>query len=308
MNNSREKIARYKKKQDAEVLAHYYQPEEIQDIADFVGYSEQLNQRAFKSNAQTLVLCGVNFMAQNAKIMAPKKRVIIPEIMADCPMVKKANLECLNEMREKHPKAAVVSFINSSAEVKAESDICCTANNALKIIKSLPQSEIILVPNKNLGEYISQKTKKTIYSCAHPCPIHDGVGINDLKRIKKQYADAQILVNLDCKEEVREKADFVGDPEEILKYAKSSKAKKMIIGAERGLLYKLNRENPRKRFYLLSPHLICQSMKINNLYKTSQALENLEIEVKIDEYTRLKAEHAIKKMKYYEKHHYLTKY
>ena len=303
MNNSREKIAKYKKQQDAEVLAHYYQPEEIQDIADFVGYSEELNQRALKSRAQILLLCGVNFMAQNAKIVAPDKRIIIPEIMADCPMVKKANLQCLNEMREKHPQAAVVSFINSSAEVKAESDICCTANNALKIINSLSQSEIILVPNKNLGEYISQKTKKKIYSCAHPCPTHNEVTIDDLKRIKKQYADTPILVNLDCRAEVREKADFVGDPDQIIKYANSSKAKKMIIGAERGLLFRLKRQNPRKRFYLLSPHLICQSMKINNLYKTSQALENLEVEVKLDEYTRLKAEHALKKMKYYEKLH-----
>ena len=242
-------------------------------------------------------------MAQNAKIVAPDKRIIIPEIMADCPMAKKANLECLNKMKEKHPKAAIVSFINSSAEVKAESDICCTPANALKIIEPLSQKEIILVPNKNLGEYISQKTNKKIYSCAHPCPVHDEVTINDLKRIRKQYLDAPILVNLDCKEAVREKADFAGDPEEILKYARSNKAKEMVIGAERGLLYRLNKENPRKRFYLLSPRLICQSMKINNLYKTSQALENLELEVKIDEYTRLKAEHAIKKMQYYEKLH-----
>jgi len=291
-----EKFKKLKKAKNAVILAHNYQPAEVQDAADYVGDSFGLSQKAAKLEADVIVFCGVTFMAESAKILSPDKTVLIPEKFAGCPMADMADVESLRWLKEKHPQAAVVTYVNSSTEIKAESDLCCTSSNAVDIVNSIEADKVIFLPDQNLANYVEQKTDKEIIKWDGFCPVHHWVQKADIKRMKELYPEAIIAVHPECRSEVVKAANFVGSTAAILNYAKNTEAQKMIIGTELGLLHRLKEENPAKNFYLLSPHLICQNMKKNSLKKIYKALKNMKTVIEIEEMTRLKAASALEKM------------
>ena len=256
MSKLQKKLNKLKKEKNAVILAHNYQPAEVQKAADYVGDSFGLSQKAAELKAEVIVFCGVTFMAESAKILSPDKTVLIPEKFAGCPMADMADLESLNKLKEKYPEAAVVCYVNSSAEIKAESDICCTSSNAVEIVNSIEADRVIFLPDQNLANFVEQKTEKEIIKWDGYCPIHHQVQKKDIKRMKKSYPEAVIAVHPECKSEVIAAADFVGSTAAILEYAKNTEAQKIIIGTELGLLHRLKEENKEKDFYLLSPHLI----------------------------------------------------
>ncbi len=291
-----DKIIKLKNEKNAIILAHNYQPDSIQEIADFTGDSFGLSQKAADLKADVLVFCGVDFMAESAKILSPDKIVLLPEENAICPMARMANVRILKELKKRNPTAAVVSYVNSSAAVKAESDICCTSSNALKIVESLPEEDIIFVPDRNLGHYVQKKTEKNIILWDGFCPTHNRVRAEELKEAKENHPEAVILAHPECRDEILKNADYTGSTAGILDYVKNSKAEQFIIGTEMGLLYRLKKENPEKKFYLLSSQLICRNMKKNSLEKVVVALENLETPVEVEAKVRKKAEKALKRM------------
>lgn len=296
MENLKEKIVKEKEAKNAVILAHNYQPDSIQEIADYVGDSFGLSQKAAALEVETIVFAGVYFMAESAKILSPEKNVLIPDRFAGCPMAEMADLETLEKMKAEYPEAEVVSYVNSSAEIKAASDICCTSSNAVKIVNSLAAEKIIFLPDKNLGSYVAQQTDKEIIFWEGYCPTHHRVMSVDVKRMRKQYPQALLAVHPECRKEVVEAADFAGSTAGILKFAKESKAQEIIVGTELGLLYRLKAENPAKKFRLLSPKLICQNMKRNSLKKIYKALKNMETAVELKEEVRVKAAEALNKM------------
>jgi quinolinate synthase len=289
-------IEELKRERNAVIVAHNYQPDSVQAIADYIGDSFGLSKKAAELEEEVIVFCGVKFMAESAKIVSPEKTVLIPEINAGCPMADMAELDKLKEVKGKHPEAAVVSYVNSSAAIKSESDICCTSSNAVKIVNSLPHTEIIFLPDKNLGDYVSRRTDKKIIFWEGFCPTHHRVGYEDIKEIRELYAGAPILAHPECRAEVLAEADFIGSTAGILDYARRSDAERLIIGTEMGLMYRLKAENPEKEFELLSPQLICKNMKKTNLNKIVSSLKNMETEIEIAENTRLKAAAALEAM------------
>jgi quinolinate synthase len=296
MLNLKEEIEKLKKERNAVIVAHNYQPDSVQAIADYIGDSFGLSKKAAELKEEVIVFCGVKFMAESAKIVSPEKTVLIPEIDAGCPMADMAELENLKKFKEKHPEAAVVSYVNSSAAVKSESDICCTSSNAVKIVNSLPHAEIIFLPDKNLGDYVSKRTDKKIIFWEGFCPTHNRVLLEDVKTVRERYPEAPILAHPECRPEVLKEADFIGSTAGILDYAAKSSAERLIIGTEKGLLYRLKDENPDKEFHLLSSELICRNMKKTNLRKVADSLKNMETKIEIGEKTRIKAEKALQSM------------
>lgn len=296
MSKIQEKLKKLKREKNAVILAHNYQPAEVQEAADYVGDSFGLSQKAANLEAEVIVFCGVTFMAESAKILSPEKTVLIPEKLAGCPMADMADVESLKKLKEKYPEAAVVCYVNSSAEIKAESDICCTSSNAVEIVNSVEADKVIFLPDQNLANFVEQKTEKEIIKWDGYCPVHHQVKKQDVKRMKKKYPEALVAVHPECKTEVLKEADFVGSTAAILDYAKNTEAKEIIIGTELGLLDRLKKENKEKKFYLLSPHLICKNMKKNSLKKTYSSLKKMETIIEIDEKTRLKAASALEKM------------
>lgn len=296
MLNPVKEIEKLKKERNAVIVAHNYQPDSVQVIADYIGDSFGLSKKAAELKEEVIVFCGVKFMAESAKIVSPEKIVLIPEINAGCPMADMADLESLKGFKQQHPDAAVVSYVNSSAAVKSESDICCTSSNAVKIVNLLPQEKIIFLPDKNLGDYVNKRTDKEIIFWEGFCPTHHRVMLEDVKNSQEIYPDAPILAHPECRAEVLEKADYIGSTAGILDYAKKSDAEKLIIGTEKGLLYRLKKENPEKEFHLLSSQLICRNMKKTNLKKIFNSLKNMDGEIKIDEKIRIKAEKALQAM------------
>lgn len=296
MLNPVKEIEKLKKERNAVIVAHNYQPDSVQVIADYIGDSFGLSKKAAELKEEVIVFCGVKFMAESAKIVSPEKIVLIPEINAGCPMADMADLESLKGFKQQHPDAAVVSYVNSSAAVKSESDICCTSSNAVKIVNLLPQEKIIFLPDKNLGDYVNKRTDKEIIFWEGFCPTHHRVMLEDVKNSQEIYPDAPILAHPECRAEVLEKADYIGSTAGILDYAKKSDSEKLIIGTEKGLLYRLKKENPEKEFHLLSSQLICRNMKKTNLKKIFNSLKNMDGEIKIDEKIRIKAEKALQAM------------
>ncbi|WP_026478068.1 quinolinate synthase NadA [Alkaliphilus transvaalensis] len=290
-------IQRLKKEKNAIILAHNYQIPEIQEIADLVGDSLKLSKKAAETDADIIVLSGVNFMAETAKILSPNKKVLLPAHDAGCPMADMIDTEKLKDFKEEHKDAVVVCYVNSSAEVKAESDICCTSSNAVKIIKSIEADKILFVPDKNLGHYVSKQVpEKEIISYKGFCITHHRVQGREVDHIRSEYPDAEVLVHPECSPDVVEKADFIGSTSQIISYAKESPSKVFIIGTEMGVLHKLQKDSPYKRFYLLSTGLICNNMKKTRLVDIYNALAEEKYEITVNESTRLKALNALNKM------------
>ena len=275
-------IAGLKAKRNAIIIVHNYQRDEIQDVADISGDSLALSEAAVRAEAKVIVFCGVRFMAETASILNPAKIVLLPVREAGCPLADMITARKVREEREKNPDAAVVCYVNSTADVKAESDICCTSSNAVQIVKSVKNKKVIFVPDKNLGLYVqSQLPGKELILWPGYCSTHIALYEEDISRAKNKVPDAEVLVHPECNPEVVNPADRVLSTAGMLKYAKSSGAKRFIIGTERGLLYKLEKDNPDKEFILPSSRLICPSMKLTTLGWLYRALETMQYEIKV---------------------------
>jgi len=290
-------ILRLKKERNAIILAHNYQVPEIQDVADIVGDSYALSQHAANTNSDVIVFCGVNFMAESAKILSPDKTVLLPVESAGCPMADMVTVPRLREMKAEYPDAAVVCYVNSSAEVKAESDICCTSSNALKVVQSVKNKQVIFVPDENLGSYVASKVKdKEVILWKGFCITHKRVRVEEVVKIRQLHPNAKILMHPECTPEVQKLADFLGSTSEIIKYARELSERDIIIGTEEGVLHTLRKQNPDKNFYLLSTGLICTNMKKTRLSDVHNALLNMQHEIHVDEAIRLKALKSLEEM------------
>ncbi len=292
-----EEIKKLKEEKNAIILAHNYQIPEIQDIADYVGDSLGLSRKAADTDADIIVFCGVHFMAESAKILSPNKKVLLPVLDAGCPMADMIDAEQLKIFKKDYPNAAVVCYVNSSAKVKAESDICVTSSNALKIIKSLDSEKILFVPDQNLGSYIASKApEKEIISWEGFCITHHRVRHSEIDTVRKNKGETKILVHPECNPAVVEKADFVGSTSQIIEYISSSDDKEFIIGTEMGILHTLRKNNPGKKFYLLSPALICYNMKKTSLEDVYRALKEEKNEIFVDKEVMDKAYKSLERM------------
>lgn len=292
----RERLMELKKEKNAIILAHLYQRDEIQEVADFKGDSFLLAQKAAETDADVIVFCGVHFMGESAKILAPDKIVLVPDERAGCPMADMANAEGLRELKRKHPNATVVTYINSSAEIKAETDICCTSSNAVKVIQSIESDEIIWVPDKNLGSYVQQFTDKKMILWEGYCNTHDMLTVMDVVQMKQQYPNAEFVVHPECRPEVVAMADFVGSTTAIIKYCTISSAKEFIVGTEDGTGFELRRQNPDKTFHFASKFLVCPNMKVNNLKKVVRCLETMQPQIYVPPHIAEKAKLALDRM------------
>ncbi len=296
-NNLAEEIQRLKKERNAIILAHNYQVPEVQDVADIVGDSFALSRHAAETDSDVIVFCGVHFMAESAKILSPDKTVLLPVRDAGCPMADMVTAPKLREMKARYPDAAVVCYVNSSAEVKAESDVCCTSSNALKVVESLENKQVIFVPDKNLGSYIASKVKnKEIILWKGFCITHKRVKVEEVQKIRQLHPNAKILMHPECEPEVQKLADFLGSTSAIIKYAGEIPEKDIIIGTEEGILHLLKKQNPDKNFYLLSMGLICTNMKKTRLEDVHSALLNMQHEIHVDEDIRIKALKSLERM------------
>jgi quinolinate synthase len=292
-----EKIKELKEKRNAIILAHNYQIGEVQEIADYIGDSLGLSRKAAQTDADVIVFCGVHFMAETASILCPDKIVIMPDIKAGCPMADMVTGEELRAKKREHPKAAVVCYVNTTAETKAESDICCTSANAIRVVESLKEfEEVIFVPDQYLGHYVSTKTTKKIILWKGFCPVHLRILPEDVRRLKAEHPRAEVMVHPECIPEVIALADEVLSTGGMCRHARESRAEEIIVGTEVGLLYRLQKENPNKRFYAASERAICPHMKLTNLEKVLWALEDMSGEVKVPEDVRIRAKRAIDRM------------
>ena len=296
-NNLAEEIQRLKKERNAIILAHNYQVPEVQDVADIVGDSFALSRHAAETDSDVIVFCGVHFMAESAKILSPDKTVLLPVRDAGCPMADMVTAPKLREMKARYPDAAVVCYVNSSAEVKAESDVCCTSSNALKVVESLENKQVIFVPDKNLGSFVASKVKnKEIILWKGFCITHKRVKVEEVQKIRQLHPNAKILMHPECEPEVQKLADFLGSTSAIIKYAGEIPEKDVIIGTEEGILHLLKRQNPDKNFYLLATGLICTNMKKTRLDDVHSALLNMQHEIHVDEDIRIKALKSLERM------------
>jgi quinolinate synthase len=290
-------IIKLKVEKDAIILAHNYQIGEVQDIADFVGDSFQLSYEASKTQKKIIIFCGVQFMAETAKILSPEKKVILPDKSSGCPMADMINAGQLKKLRDKHPDAVVVCYVNSSAEVKALSDICCTSSNAVNVVKSIPENkEIIFIPDKYLGSYVQSQTGRELILWNGYCPSHVMISIRDIIKLKKEHLDAVVVVHPECTPDVIDIADKVASTGGMLRYARKSKKKNFIIGTEIGIIHRLKKENPDKTFYPATSRAICPDMKLINLEKVMWSLEDEKYEIRIPTEVIRKAKSAINRM------------
>jgi quinolinate synthase len=290
-------ILELKKKRNAVIVAHNYQVDEVQEVADVVGDSLALSKYCADVKKDVIVFCGVHFMAESAKILSPNKVVLLPEIDAGCPMADMVTKEALIEEKKKFPNATVVCYINSSAEVKSECDVCCTSSNAVDIVRAINNKDILFVPDQNLGSYVSKKVpEKNIILWKGYCITHHRVKIDELIRARELRPDAEVLVHPECQPDIVEAADFIGSTKQIIEYATNSSNKEFIIGTEMGVLFKLKKDNPDKNFYLLSPGLVCPNMKKTSLMSVYRSLNEMNYEINLDETIRLKAKKALDNM------------
>jgi quinolinate synthase len=291
-------IHELKKRLNAVILVHYYQPREIQDLGDFVGDSLGLCIEASRTDADVIVFCGVHFMAESAKLLNPDKLVLLPALDAGCPMANMAEAEDLKRMKEDHPGAVVVTYVNSTAAVKAQSDICCTSSNAVRVVNTIPEdSEIIFVPDQNLGKYVMEQTGRSLILWPGYCPVHhERVNPDDIRSKKQAHPDAPVLVHPECTPEVTAIADFVGSTSEILSYAAESDKNEFIIGTEKGILYPLRERNPDKEFFLASDRMTCYNMKKIDLDILAKSMEQKIFPIDIDPSVAEDAVRPIEKM------------
>ena len=280
----KDQINRLKKQKNAVILAHCYAPAQAQEVADFVGDSFYLARAAKQTEADIIVFCGVYFMGESAKMLNPNKKVLMPDINADCAMAHMVAPGVIDEMRARYSDLAVVCYINSEAALKARSDVCVTSSNAVRIVKALPQKNIFFIPDRNLGRFVAQQVpEKNIILNDGCCPVHAALTAERVEAQKQLHPTAPVLAHPECEEEVLALADFVGSTSDIIKYAKQDGAEEYIICTEQGVDHRLRADNPHKRFYYPDSCLCCRDMKLNTLENILSALKNEEPEVQADE-------------------------
>ena len=284
------KIRELKKQKNAIILAHYYAPAEVQKIADYVGDSFYLAKIAKRSTVDVIVFCGVAFMGESAKILNPNKKVLMPDVSADCPMAHMVTEGRIKELREKYDDLAVVCYINSTAELKCQSDVCVTSSNAVKIVKALPNKNIFFIPDKNLGRYVAEQVPEKNVILNHGyCPIHVKVSLEEVLQEKKLHPTALVLSHPECEENILNISDYIGSTAEIIDFAKQSEKDEFIICTEDGVEFELIKTNPNKKFYFTKTRPCCVDMKLNTLDKLLKVLETEENPIEVDEETRERA-------------------
>lgn len=289
-----EKIEELKKERNACILAHNYQIGEIQKIADFCGDSLELSRKAAGTDAEVIVFCGVRFMAETASILSPDKMVLMPEIEAGCPMADMVTAQDVREMREKYPDVVVVCYVNSSAEVKAESDICCTSANSIRVVQSIPEDKkILFVPDKYLGSYTAKMTQRDLILWHGYCPPHVKILAEDIKNQKDRYPQAKVMVHPECSPEVIALSDAVCSTSGMLRFVRESDAPEFIVGTEPEMCFRLTQDFPQKTFYPATQKALCPNMKKITIEKILWSLEELHYEIKVEEEVRKKAKKAV---------------
>ena len=316
----RDKILKLKKDLNAIILAHNYQRAEVQDIADITGDSLELSRAAAKTDYKVIVFCGVHFMAESASILSPDKTVLLPEIAAGCPMAdmvtvagpRKTRREfytdvlgiafefaddfTLRDMKKKHPGVPVVAYVNTSAAVKAESDICCTSSNVVKVVESLKEDTVICIPDRNLSAYAARRTKKKIIAWDGFCNVHARLDVDDVNKAKEEHPGALLVVHPECPPEVQDRADHITSTSGMLRFCRESKHKEFIIGTEEGLLHRLRKDSPDKQFYVLSSEMVCPNMKRTKIESVLRAMQKREHVIKVPEEIRVPAKRALDRM------------
>ena len=292
----KEKIAGLKGELRAVIVAHNYQRPEVQDIADFVGDSLELARECTRLNARTIVFCGVQFMAETAAILNPERTVLLSEGSAGCPLADMITADELKELQAKHPEAATVSYVNSSAEVKAESYICCTSANGVAVVESIPKDAIIFVPDQNLGHYIATQTRKQLLLYPGFCYVHHRIKPEQVAMARRLHPEAQVIVHPECRPEVTATADAVLSTSQMLRYVKESDHQSFIVGTEQGILHGLSKQNPAKSFYLVLASQVCTDMKKTTLKTLARTMELREKVVTVPEEIRVRARGAIDRM------------
>jgi len=292
-----EKILNLKAKKKAIILVHNYQLGEVQDIADFIGDSLELSQKAAKTDAEVIVFCGVHFMAETASIICPDKTILLPDLHAGCPMANMITPQALREKKKEYPRATVVCYINTSAAVKAESDICCTSANAVRLVEKLTDvQEIIFVPDQYLGSYVASQTGKKMILWPGYCPTHIRILPQDITRRKAEHPQAKAVVHPECRPEVKALADAVLSTGGMIRFARETDAREIIVGTEIGIIHRLQKENPEKKFIPASEQAICPRMKLITLETILWSLENMAHEIRVPERIRRRARAAVDKM------------
>lgn len=286
----KDEIKQLKEIKNAIIMAHYYAPAEVLELADYVGDSYYLAKTATETKAEVVVFAGVSFMGESVKILNPEKTVLMPDITADCPMAHMAEISKIEEMRNTYEDLAVVCYINSTAKLKCHSDVCVTSSNAVKIVKNLPNKNIFFIPDVNLGRYVKEQVpEKNIILNDGFCPIHNAVTIEDIENAKKKHPNALLLTHPECREDVVKASDYIGSTADIIKYAKESECKEFIICTEEGVEYPLMLNNPDKQFYFAKEEFCCKDMKLNTAQKILDVLTNMTNEVVMDEGIRERA-------------------
>ena len=290
-------IKAWKKKRKAVILGHNYQRPEVQDISDHLGDSLALSVKATQTDAEVIVFCGVDFMAESAKVLNPEKIVLHPNLAAKCPMAAMMDVEGLRELKNEHPDAYVAGYVNTSAECKTELDICCTSSNAVKVVSSLPEKEIIFIPDKNLGHYVSRFVRDKHFILFNGwCHVHNDITVEDVEKARSAHPHALLLVHPECIPEVVDRADFIGSTSQIIDYAVKSDGGEFVIGTESGILHRLTQLCPRKHFFKLSGLLVCPNMKKTSLQNICDALEKMENRIEIDEKVKKGAARSLNRM------------
>ena len=292
-----EKIEKLKQKRNAVILAHNYQPPEIQDLADFTGDSLGLSIKAAETDAEVIVFCGVRFMAETAAVLSPLKIVLLPDELAGCPLADMITADQLRQLKQQHPDALVVCYVNSSAQVKAESDYCCTSANAVQVVESLPaDKEIIFVPDQHLGRFVAEKTARELILWPGYCHVHVVITEEDIINAKANHPDAIVMAHPECSEPVKALADELLSTGQMLNFAAENTAKRFIVATETGMIYALKRQNPQSEFIAASERAICPNMKRISIEKVLWSLEDMQYKVAVPDEVRVKAKKALDRM------------
>lgn len=292
-----EEIRQLKNEKNAVILAHYYVPDEVQEIADYIGDSYYLSKVAKGTDADIIVFCGVSFMGESAVILNPDKKVLMPDMQADCAMAHMVDLQNIAEMREKYEDLAVVCYINSTAEIKTYSDVCVTSANAVKIVRNLPNQNIFFIPDGNLGRYVAEQVpEKNVILNSGYCPIHAAMTKEEVLKAKAEHPQAKFLVHPECTKELLEEADYIGSTSGIIDFAAKDEGKEYIIGTEMGVFYELKKQTPDKVFYTMAKEQVCHDMKMVTLEKVLDVLKNETNEMKVTAEMREKALVPLKRM------------
>ena len=294
-----QEIMELKKEKNAVILVHNYQRREIQELADHLGDSLGLSKIASETKADIIVFCGVRFMAETAKILSPEKKVLLPQQAAGCPMAEMVSVEDLKALKKEYPQAITVTYVNSTAEVKAETDVCCTSANAVTVVKNVPSREIIFAPDKNLAAFVQRFTDKKIIPWNGTCYVHDQFTAEEVKRAKAAHPDAVLMVHPECPPEVIDLADEVLSTSGMVIFARQNRATRFLVGTEEGMLHRLKRENPEKQFLIPGAAKSCRGMKMTRLDDLHRALVREQFEINLPEQIMKQARGALERMLHY---------